>query len=236
MKKVIVLMLMFCGMGSLYAQQVNDPNAEIRQVSSFHGIRVSNAFDVYLDQSNTEAVAVSASETEYRDRIKVEVKNGILEVYYDNKGKWPKGNKKLKAYISFKQIDLLSISGACDVVISGTLTGNDLNINLSGASDLKGKLVVKNLRANMSGASDLNVTGSATSIEVDASGASSFRGFEFVTDYCDAKASGASDIRITVNKEVKAQASGASDVDIKGEGVVKEQKSSGASSINKSRS
>jgi hypothetical protein len=235
MKRLIGLMLMFLVVNA-YAQQVNDPNAEVRQVSAFHGIKVSNAFDVYLSQSNSEAVAVSASETEYRDRIKVEVKNGILEVYYDNKGKWPKGNKKLKAYISFKQIDLLSISGACDVVVTGTINGSNLDINLSGASDLKGKLVVKNLKANMSGASDMNVTGSADRIDVDASGASSFRGFEFVTDYCDLRASGASDIRITVNKEVTAHASGASDVDIKGEGVVKEQKTSGASSINKSRS
>ena len=34
---------------------------------------------------------------------------------------WDSGNKKLKAYISFKQIDQLKISGACDVYIKGTI-------------------------------------------------------------------------------------------------------------------
>src|SRR6186997_147133 len=89
----------------LQAQQINDPNAEVREAKDFHGISVSSAFDVYLTQGNTEAVAVSASETKYRDRITVEVKAGILHIGYDSKGlSWGSGNKKFKAYISFKDI------------------------------------------------------------------------------------------------------------------------------------
>src|SRR5882724_4554367 len=95
---VLIALLLF---GGANAQQVNDPNAESREAKNYHGIDVSSAFDVYLTQSNTEAVAVSASETKYRDRIKVEVKDGILHVWYDSEGKWGMGNKKLKAYISF---------------------------------------------------------------------------------------------------------------------------------------
>jgi hypothetical protein len=79
----------------------------------------------------------------------------------------------------------------------------------------------------------MNVSGTAMQLTIDASGASDFRGFELSTDYCDAKASGASDINITVNKELSAHASGASDVQYKGGGVIKEIKSSGASSVSK---
>jgi hypothetical protein len=242
MKKlsVLILMLMLCI--GVYAQQVNDPNAEVREAKNYHGISVSSAFDVYLTQSNEEAVAVSASETKFRDRIKVEVKDGILHIRYDNEWKWSTGNKKLKAYISFKQIDKLTISGACDVFISGTLKAETLAINFSGASDLKGasdgkaKLDIKKLSIDLNGASDMNVTGSATQLDIEASGASNFRGFDLVTDICDAHASGASDIRITVNKELSAHASGASDVKYKGDGVIRDLKTSGASSVSKSRS
>jgi hypothetical protein len=225
------------GLSTSYGQQVNDANAEKRNVTGFHGIRVSHAFDVYLSQSNEETVAVSAAETKFRDRIKVEVKSGILHVSYDNQGIWNTGNKKLKAYISFKNIDELEISGACDVVISGEIKANDLKIGMSGASDLKGKLDVKNLSVNLSGASDMTVTGgTATQLRIDASGASDFKGFDLITEVCDAEASGASDIKITVNKELSAQASGASSVHYKGEGVIKELKTSGASSVSKTRS
>jgi hypothetical protein len=234
MKKLSFL-LMSLGMATgLFAQQVNDPNAEIREAKNFHGINLSSAFDVYLSQSNEEAVAVSASETKYREHIKVEVKDGILYVGYDSKGlRWSSGNKKLKAYISFKQIDKLNISGACDVFITGTLKTDDFTIDLSGASDLKGKIEVNKLTVDLNGASDMTLNGSAMQLKVEASGASSFKGYELVTDVCNASASGASDIRVTVNKELSAHANGASDVRYKGNGVIKDLKSSGSSKVSK---
>jgi hypothetical protein len=236
MKKLLVVLAGLLLSVGLYAQQVNDPNAEVREAKNYHGISVSGSFNVYITQSSEEAVAVSASETKYRDRIKVEVKDGILHIRYDNGGKWNSGNKRLKAYISVKNIDKLTISGACDVFISGTLKSDALTINQSGASDLKGKIDVKKLTVDLSGASDITVTGTANQLDVEASGASDFKGFDLVTDYCDARASGASDIRITVNKELSASASGASDVHYKGEAKVRDLKTSGASSVNRSRS
>jgi len=234
MKKLSLLFMSLLMAAGLYAQQVNDPNAEIREAKNFHGIHLSSAMDVYITQSNEEAVAVSASETKFREHIVVEVKDGILYIGYDNKGlRWGSGNKKLKAYVSFKQIDKLSISGACDVFIKGTLTADDLAINVSGASDLKGKIEVKKLSVDLNGASDITINGNAAQLNVEASGASNFRGYDLVTDVCDARASGASDIKITVNKELSAHASGASDVRYKGNGVIRDIKSSGSSSISR---
>ena len=233
MKKLLVLLAgLFLGAG-LYAQEVNDPNAEIREAKNFHGINVSSAFDVYITQGNEEALAVSASEIKYRDMIRTEVKDGILVIKFESGFRWTRGNKKLKAYISCKQIDKLTISGACDVYIKGVLKVDDLSLNQSGASDLKGKLDIKKLTVDLSGASDIDVSGTASTLEIHAEGASSFKGFDLVTDICDAHASGASDIRITVNKELSAHASGASDVYYKGEGVIRDLKTSGASSVSK---
>lgn len=238
MKRITVL---FAGLVcltslSVNAQSINDPNAEVRNARNFHGIAVSNAFDVYLSQGNEEAVAVSASDKSDRDMIKIEVKDGILHIGLDKGWKWNSGNKKLKAYISFKQIDKLTVSGACDVFISGVLKANELTINQSGASDLKGKLDVKKLIVDISGASDILVSGVATQLNVEASGASDFKGFDLVTDYCDVRASGASGIRITVNKELSAHASGASDIKYKGEGLIRDLKTGGASSVSRTRS
>jgi Putative auto-transporter adhesin, head GIN domain len=233
MKKITTILAVLFMSISLTAQQVNDPNAEVRAAKDFHGISVSNAFDVYLNQGNEEAVAVSAASAKDRDMIKVEVKSGILHISLDKDWKWTKGNKKLKAYVSFKQIDQLKVSGACDVIIAGTLKADALSINQSGASDIKGTLDVNKLTVDLSGASDMTVTGKATQISVEVSGASDFKGYDLVTEICDARASGASDIRITVNKELSAQASGASDVKYRGNGTTKDIKSSGSSSVSK---
>ena len=220
---------------TINAQQINDPNAEVREAKGYRAINVSSSFDVYLTQSNEEAVAVSASELKFREKIKVEVKDGTLYVKYENEGRLlTRVDKKLKAYISFRDIEKLNISGACDVYINGSIKANNLEIRQSGASDLKGKLEISgNLTIDLSGASDMNVTGFASSTSIEASGACDFKGYDLVTETCNAKATGASDIKITVNKELSAHASGASDVRYKGNGVIRDLKSSGSSSVSK---
>jgi hypothetical protein len=234
MKKLCVLVMCLAAVFISGAQTINDPNAEVREAKNFHGISVSNAFDVYLTQSNEEAIAVSAADVKDRARIVVEVKNGILYVGLE-KGSWKwKGNKKLKAYISFKKIDKLDVSGASDVFIQGSISADKLKVDLSGASDLKGKLDIKDqLIVDISGASDMTVSGTVNRLTLGVSGASKFKGEDFATDFCDAHASGASDIKITVNKELSANASGASDVRYKGAGVIRDIRTSGASSISR---
>ena len=238
MKKILLLTVILCSAVFAFAQQFNDENAEVREAKNFHGLSVSNAFDVYITQGNEEAVAISASEAKFREKIIVEVKDGILRISFDNDKKFWKGfngdRMKLKAYVSFKMLDKISLSGASNLRLKNTLTGNELSINFSGASDWKeGKVDVKKLSVDLSGASRIDITGTATNMDVEASGASDFRGYDFTTDYCDVHASGASSINVTVNKELSAKASGASSVRFKGEGLIKNIHTSGASSISK---
>lgn len=63
-------------------KNVHDDNAVTRSAKGFHTIEISDGIDLYLTQGTKEAVAVSASGNEYRDRIKVEVNNGVLKIYY----------------------------------------------------------------------------------------------------------------------------------------------------------
>jgi hypothetical protein len=235
MKKIFSLILAIGIVSIATAQEVvNDANVEKRNVPGFHGIYVSNAFNVYLTQGNEDAVAVSASEERFRDKIKTEVKDGILYISYENGLHFNSGKMKLKAYISFKNLDEIKASGACDLFVMGELKADELNIDLSGATDMKeGKLNVKKLSVHISGASDMKISGNAAQLKIDASGASDFKSYDFVADYCDAEASGASSIQITVNKELSAKATGASDVHYKGEAVIRDLKSSGASSVSK---
>jgi len=239
MKQVFLsISLLLLSTAVIFAQkQINDANAETREAKNFSTISVSNAFDVYLTQGDEEAVAVSASEQKFKEKIKVEVKDGVLKISYDDGGKfWQKltKNMKLRAYITFKNVDKIAASGGCDIHLQGKLTADDLSINLSGASDWKsGELKTKKLSVDISGASDMTVTGSSTDLKIEASGASSFKSWDFATDNCRVQASGASSISFTVNKELNAHASGASSIHYKGEGVIKEIRTSGASNISK---
>jgi len=217
--------------GGLLAQKtIKDANAQVRNVTSFHAIQVSGGIDLYLTQSKDEAVAISASKTEYRDKIKTEVEKGVLKIWFENqrnfKVDW--GNKKMKAYVSVINIDGLEGSGGSDIFIEGTLKSSNLKLDISGGSDFNGKVDIADLQTQLSGGSDIDVSGKAGKLKIDASGGSDFQGYELVADVCDIEASGGSDVYITVNKELTAEASGGSDVKYKGNAVLKQIKTHGA--------
>ena len=236
MKKLFILplLLLIAFVGNAQ-KTINDPNAQVRTVGSFHSIKVSGGIDLYLS-SGAEAVAVSAREVEFRDRIKVEVENGVLKIGYewkDMKGMVWSNNKGLKAYVSYKTLNLLSASGGSDVQVDGAIKTQDLVLNVSGGSDFKGAVETQTLRINASGGSDVNVSGKTSSVKIDASGGSDFNGYSLEADTCVADASGGSDIHITVNKELKADASGGSDVLYRGSASNINSNKSGGGSVKK---
>jgi hypothetical protein len=234
MRKTYLLIFVLLPALTVRAQKtvVHDPNAEVRPLKGYHGIDVSDGIDLYLSQGDEETVVVSAKDIRMRERIKTSVVNGILRISLPHG--WSVHDYKLKAYVSFTNLDQLTASGASDVFVDGVIAGDWLTISLSGASDFKGAVNVKQLKMEQSGASDARLTGVVSEMaDFRSSGSSHIKGYELVTQNCTIDASGASDIQITVNKELSASLSGASNVYYKGAGVVRETHSSGASSVKK---
>ena len=103
MKNIFLLLLTATvGLAAIAQDKVyNDANAERRSVSGFHAISASGGIDIYLTQGNEEGVAVSASKTEYRDKIRTVVENGVLKIYYDDNNwfSWGWSNRKLFQYV-----------------------------------------------------------------------------------------------------------------------------------------
>ena len=234
MKQILILLLTIAGI-SCVAQGyiINDKYAQTRAIGSFNSIKVSGSIEVFLSQGGSEALAISASEEKYREKIRTEVINGTLTIWYD--GEWISwsGNKKLRAYVSFKSLNMLEASGASGFHINGTLGLPSLTVKLKGASDLRGTVKISTLIIDLNGASDVKLNGSVGSITIDASGASDVKGYDLIADACTAKLSGASDVNITINKELSVHAGGASSVHYKGSAVMKDIHTSGASSITK---
>ena len=217
-----------------FSQQtmINDANAQVRSVTAFSGLKVSGGIDVYLSQGDDYSLAVSASEDKYRDNIRTEVKNGVLDIWYDN-DHWGKnsGNKKLRVYLSFKTLERIEGSGACDFIINGMLTSNSILVKLSGASEIKGAVKIVNLSMDLSGASTVALNGSAENMKLDASGASDIKNYDLQVENCIAKLSGASDVRLKITGSITASASGASTLYYEGDPDRKDIATSGASSV-----
>ena len=231
MKKLLFSLLITGLITTASAQKtINDANAEKRNVSGFHAIEVGGGIDLYLSQGE-EAVAVSASKNEYRAKIKTEVKDGVLKIWYEwnSNLKFDWSNHKLKAYVSFKDIDRLEGSGGSDISVDGSIKVAKLALEISGGSDFDGKVETSELEIQASGGSDVRISGKATRLAIDASGGSDFKGYDLASDICNVEASGGSDVQVTVNKELSANASGGSDVYYKGTGLIRDLKTSSSS-------
>jgi hypothetical protein len=233
MKKIILLASVLISFGLQAQKTVHDANAVTRNARGFHAIEISDGIDLYLSQGNEEAVAVSAASNEYRDKIRVEVENGVLKIYYERQSNWGLsinwGNRKLKAYVSVKGLDRLRASGGADVYIDNELSASQLSMELSGGSDFRGKINSQDLRLSASGGSDAYLSGHAEKLKIDASGGSDIHGYEMVTNFCTVETSGGSDVHITVNKELRGSASGGSDIYYKGSASSNSNKSGGSS-------
>jgi hypothetical protein len=257
MKKIVLFACLFMAF-TLQAQNkmgvIYDDNVQVRKLPNFTSIRVSNAIELFISQSNKTEVAVSAKSDEYRNRVITEVVGGTLIIRMaDNYSRWWKwGNEdyRIKAYVSVNELYALTGSGATNIKIVNGLNAEKLKIYLSGASDLKGDIKAGTLLTDLSGASnfkatvqagafsvkgsgacDFEVTGSGDDLIVDVSGASSVKMYDYLVKGASVEASGASSVKLNVSDMLKVHATGASSVDYKGSATIKDMKSSGASSV-----
>lgn len=257
MKRILLGLILITGC-NLSAQNktaiVYDNHAQVRKVPSFTAISVSSAIDLYLTQSSTNEVAVSASDDNIRDRIITEVVGGTLIIRLGDNGTWFNwkkwGNYKTKAYVSIKDINALSATGASSVHLVNTiespkmlikLTGasdfhgdikaGTLDYKLSGACDYKGQVTANTILIDGSGASNIELEGAVEDLSVEVTGASDAKLYGLFSKGAVVHASGASHAKVNVSEILKAEANGASNIDYKGNPNVKQSNTSGASSI-----
>lgn len=224
MKKLLFLFLL-AGFTATAQKVVNDENAVKREVKNFHSIKVGDGIDLYLSQGNEEAVAVSAAEPKYRERIITEVNNGVLKIYYDRESNWYSNNsnkKKLKAYVSFKTLDKLDGSAGADISVDGSINVSKLRVELSSGASFTGKVEVNDLDVDQSSGAGSDFSGKTSNLTVETSSGAVFRGYELASDICNAKASSGGSIRVTVNKELTAKASSGGGVHYKGSGLIRD--------------
>lgn len=226
MKKFLLSLVTLVSFAA-FAQETTekDPFSTERPLSgSFSAITVTDGIDVYLTQGQTESVTVTSSDEKYMSRFKTEVENGTLKIYYDNKGiNWAFNEKrKLKAWVTFKNIDKLHVSGGASVKVSNAIDADKLDMRFTSGSHFTGKINAKELTVDQSSGSGMTVSGRADKITVECSSASVFKGYDLAVDYCDAKATSGAGVHITINKELNAKANSGGGIKYKGAALIKD--------------
>jgi len=237
MKKIFLSFLLLASAYSLLAQKtISDPNAEKRNVGSFHGINVSTGIKLMLSEGATEDVVVSADKTEYRDKIITKVENGILKIYYENRLgaiNTRKEKKELKAYVSYKTLDELDANTGAIVNIEGTLKSPSLKMAVNTGGEVKGTINVDDLDVDQNTGGMVMFSGDAGKLKVDGDTGAMFKGTDLKTNNCSVTASTGAGVYITVQKELNVKANTGGFVRYKGDAGIRDIKTNTGGSVTK---
>lgn len=210
------------GNGTIVTKDIN--------AGSFENVEASGAVTVYLRQNATPSVKLETDEN-LLEFVEVRVDGNTLHIH-TKKGYNLDPSKEVIVYAWAPVFKEAGVSGASKLLGQGTLTGDKLSVTASGASEINLDVDIATLESDLSGASNLRLKGKSENFSVEASGASTISCMDLSADKAVLDLSGASNAKVTANKELKIDASGASDVEYRGNADVN-QKSSGASSVRK---
>ncbi|HZH67302.1 MAG TPA: head GIN domain-containing protein [Flavisolibacter sp.] len=202
--------------------------SQTRQVSNFTGIDVSGAVKVRLKQEATASVRVDTDEN-LMEYVEVKVDGNTL-VIQPRKGYNLDPSKELIVYVSAPRFDEIDLSGASNITSEAPITGDELNVQASGASEIVMQVKLSKFTSELSGACLLRLTGDVSRFSTEASGASKIMCLDLKTKEAKLNISGATEAAITADNELDIDASGASTVEYRGNANIN-QKSSGASNV-----
>jgi hypothetical protein len=197
-------------------------------ITGFDKVDVSHAFTVDISQGDTFSVVASIDDNlvEY---LEVEKRGSTLRI-----GLEPRCNcisTHGTAEVTMPELTGLELSGASNVTITGFASAMAFDVDVSGASSLRGDIEAGDARFEVSGASQVTLSGSAQEATIDASGGSNVDLADFAVADANVDSSGASTVTVNPGGTLNANASGASRVYYLGSPTLGTVETSGASSV-----
>lgn len=203
---------------------------ESHQISGFTGLDVSNAINATVTFSDAEEGVIIEANENVQEVIEV-FRQGTELVIKLKDNTSIRGNATLKATITANSLDEFEASGASAITLLDVLYGDNVSVELSGASSFWGEVRVNTIDAELSGASFMDILGKTNEAYFEASGASTLKDYDFNINSLYIDLSGASNAHFTVHETVDVEASGASNLYFAGDAMIKKQVLSGASTV-----
>jgi hypothetical protein len=199
-------------------------------VSGFDRLEIGNAFNVDIRQGETFSVVVRVDDN-LLDYLIVKKSGSTLKLGLKTGLTVGLQNTTQEARVTMPELTGLALSGAVLGTISGFQSTNRFDLDVSGASHLRGDIEAGDARFNVTGASGVTLRGSAGDLSVTARGASTVDLADFAVADAIVKAVGASHVTVKPDGTLDADATGASNVYLAGDPRSGSWDAAGASSV-----
>ncbi len=226
MKKSIVGLFLIVAV-PLWAQQT-----ETRSLSSFKGIKVSQAIDAYLKKGDKESVRVEVMGGSLSDVI-TEVEGSSLRVRMrDSHNFWSK--VKVKVYVTYVNLEKISASSASSVFSDGVIKTGNIDIAVSSAASVEVSLDASSVMVDTSSAGEVVLEGKSPKLEIEVSSAGDVDAYKLECETVVASVSSGGEAKLSVSKDLEAHASSGGDIRYRGNPARTNTNSSSGGSVKKS--
>lgn len=190
-KSITLILLSLIFILPVYSQAQDDNKRTELLEENISGLIIGGYYKVNLHSGNPQLV-IHAKES-VLDKINIEVRNGVLKI--SNKPLRHSKPIKIDVYSNF--ISDFDISGAVILSSEEVQKPENLNINISGAAQVKLDVETQQIKGDISGAGILEIGGKAESISIKATGASIVKTAQLETNKSDIVVTGAAGVLVT---------------------------------------
>lgn len=178
---------------------------QIRNVSDFSKINVSEGIQVTLTMGNFEKVEVNAPE-DYIDKIVTKTEGSTLKLYIEgnnNNGY----KKKIEVFVTAIQMNGIKASSGSSVTTTNLIKSESFEVSVSSGAHANIEIEAHTIEAESSSGSSMVIRGTTTNLEADASSGASLLANKLVAQKADADVSSGAHIRLFVENDLEAEAS-----------------------------
>jgi hypothetical protein len=200
------------------------------KVKPFDEIELSGPVKLVLRQDSSFAVRISA-DSAIMEQVKPDVSGHTFKL--DLAAMKYCGTDSILVSVGVGAVKKITAKGASKVYSDGRLNLGDLNLNLSGTTDLNLNINAGKLKTKIDGASRLTLSGQAGSHELESKGVLNLDAFNFVVGLYDLEVDGTGKLNINVLNDLKVNTSGATQIYYKGNPKNVSEKKSGTAKLQK---
>ncbi len=215
--KLYVILLAIAAIGiSSCTKRINGSGSyvtEQRTVPTFQGIESVGDFKIFIVNSSTPGLSISA-EDNVLPELKTEVVNGILKISF--KRNLNIRHKEITITASTNSLKKLVLTGSGSLMPQGNWVVDDLECGLTGSGMISGLVDAGKITGQLSGSGNLSLSGKADYADLTVGGSGNIRMYSLNAREAKASVNGSGNIELSVSEKLEAFISGSGNVLYKG--------------------
>ena len=221
---IVILIIVFAVLNSgLFYYVKGSGKIETKQIEAkeFTQIELDIPANLYITQAQTYEVIIEA-EDNVLPMIKTKFFGNTIRIYkstYDIL----RDTEPINIYVSAPEITSISVSSTGDIISQTPLTGDLLNIEISGFGNVDMDVSVSQLNTFISGAGDVKLTGAANKHNIKVSGYGEIDAAQLTTQDTTIFVSGSAKASVFAREDLDVTVSGVANIKYKGEPDINKQ-------------